>query len=1025
MPNKVVAPTVQIAQEIPRPRIPRATYRLQLNSAFNFNDVWALIPYWHDLGISDLYVSPILQACAGSKHGYDICEYNKINSELGGQKDLADLCEELSKHEMGLILDVVPNHMGISDARNAWWMDVLENGPSSPYASYFDIDWTPVKSELKDKILLPILEDQYGKVLESGKLRLTFESGSFYILYYGSRLPVAPRTYSYILAYRLAALSEFLGSDNPYLQELQSILTALNYLPARTEQDPEKIAERNREKEIIKRRIAALYESSPEIREAIQSTVTEFNGVVGDPHSFDNLDALLAMQAYRPAFWKVAAEEINYRRFFDINELAAIRMESPEVFKAAHALVFDLLSSATVTGLRIDHADGLWNPEAYLRQIQFCHLQRALKSRLPANAAALESETAFSEWFNAQFETGEDLAANWPVYVVVEKILSEGEPLPQQWATYGTTGYDFLNVANGIFVDGARCDAFTKIYTEFIGKQISYDALVNSTKKMTMLVSLASEIYALSHQLDRISERNRWYRDFTLDTLTFAIREVIASLRIYRTYITGPGRVSKRDRDYIEAAVADAKKRNPRTAESLFDFVCDTLLLRNLDNFPEPEHAILINWVMKFQQITGPVMAKGSEDTAFYVFNRLASLNEVGGDPGRFGTSIAAFHRHNEDHSLRWPYSMLASTTHDTKRSEDVRARINVLSEIPEEWSEKLGRWREMNASKKALVDGEPAPDPNDECLFYQTLLGAWPSGASKQQSGVSEEERQQFCERIAAYMHKAIKEAKVHTSWVNPNRDYDEAVRSFVLKVFSEERRDAFLDNFLSFQKRVAHYGSFNALAQLLLKLTCPGIPDIYQGSELWDLRLVDPDNRAPVNYLVRASCLHDLKERIRELEKARGKESKLKDLVLELLQTSDDGRIKVYVIYRVLNFRSSHPELFTIGNYMALDAKGIKERNVCSFSRKLGSRSVIVAVPRLLVGLTGGIEREPLGKEIWKDTWLVLPNDLPDCRYRNLFTEEILPVQKREGLTGLPLSAIFGCFPVALLDQLAGAHP
>jgi len=1017
--NSIIARIVE--EKVKHCRLPRATYRLQLNSAFRFQDVRSLIRYWHDLGFSDLYISPLMQACTGSSHGYDICEHNTINSELGGAEDFKELCDELAKHGMGLILDVVPNHMGISDARNCWWMDVLENGPSSQYAQYFDIDWDPVKTELKDKILLPILEDQYGNVLEAGKFRLIFDNGSFCILYGNSRLPVAPRTYSKILAHRIVQLSELLDSDSPHLQELQSILTALNYLPTRTEQDADKIEERYREKEVIKRRIAALCESSLEIREAVETTVEEFNGVVGDPCSFDNLDALLADQAYRPAFWKVAAEEINYRRFFDINDLAAIRMENPEVFKVTHALVLELLSSAPVTGLRIDHTDGLWDPAAYLRQIQLCHLEAELRSGQFPDVTAAEVESALTQSVSTQFDSGVNIS-NCPLYVIVEKILSEGEELPQGWATYGTTGYDFLGIVNGIFVDSARSNAFTKIYDDFIGRPIRYDALVNSTKKIIMLVSLPSEIYALSHQLNRISERNRHYRDFTLDTLTFAIREVIASLRIYRTYIVEPDSVLQRDCTYIAEAVADAKKRNPRTAESLFDFVRDTLLLKNLQDFPESEHATLINWTMKFQQITGPVMAKGSEDTAFYIFNRLASLNEVGGNPGRFGTSVEEFHRHNERHSHRWPYSMLASTTHDTKRSEDVRARINVLSEMPEEWAERLARWRDMNAGIKTLVNGEPAPDSNDEYLFYQTLVGAWPQNISKKQPDLPAEEAAHFSKRIVAYMHKAIKEAKAHTSWVNPNREYDEAVENFVLRALNIQKQNAFLVDFLSFQKRIACYGKINSLAQLLLKLTCPGIPDTYQGSEFWDLRLVDPDNRGPVDYKRRISCLLDLKERIRQYENEHGKESRLKDLASDLLKSSDEGSVKLYVIYRMLQFRSLHPELFTAGTYIPLNARGIKERNVCSFSRVLDSHAVIVAVPRLLVDLTDGFEHALLDKEIWKDTWLILPNDCLKNKYRNLLTGEVLPVQAHNGIAGFPLSVLFECFPVAFLNLIAG---
>ncbi len=1022
MKEKAATPNLSaLVQEIATTRrVPRATYRLQLHGGFKFNDAKALIPYFRELGISDLYVSPIMQARPGSKHGYDICNHNRINPELGGEKDLARLSDELSKHGMGLIVDVVTNHMGISDASNTWWMDVLENGASSLYAPCFDIDWDPVKSELRDKILLPILEDQYGKVLENGKLKLAFENGAFYVYYYQTKLPVTPRTYAGILSHRLDSLTAALGSDDKSLQELQSVITALSYLPSRTERDSEKIDERNREKEVIKRRIATLYDSSPEIREAIDFTVRDFNGVVGDPKSFDNLDALLAMQVYRPAFWKVAAEEINYRRFFDINDLAAIRMEDPEVFKAAHELLFELLIRGQITGLRIDHADGLWNPAAYLRQIQHTYLRKLVEKKLPTDAEEEDIENALSEWLTEQIEANRSLPALWPIYVVVEKILSEGETLPQEWAAYGTTGYEFLNISNGLFVDNTHYGEFAKIYDEFVNKQIDFKALVNSTKKMIMLVSLASEIQSLSHELDRISERNRRYRDFTLDTLSFAIREVIASLSIYRTYITGPNAVLQRDRAYIEAAVSDAKKRNPRTARSLFDFVRDTLLLQNLHNFPKSEREHLIRWVMKFQQITGPVMAKGLEDTAFYLFNRLASLNEVGGDPSRFGVSSATFHRHVAEYFRRWPHSMLASSTHDAKRGEDVRARINVLSEIPEEWEQHLLKWRELNASGKTLVEGEPAPDPNDEYLFYQTLLGAWPI---QEESDLSTGEMTNFRDRMAAYMDKAIKEAKVHTSWINPNRDYDEAVRNFVFNVLRWDKENVFLEDFLSFQKQIACFGRFNSISQLLLKLTCPGVADIYQGSEIWDMRLVDPDNRGLVDYQYRISLLADLKKRIQSLE-AEEREAPLKEFALELLKTSGDNRLKLYILYRALGLRRNRPELFSEGVYLPLDAKGIRAVHCVAFSREFGPHAVIVAVPRLVAGLTNRVTKAPIGEGVWQDTWLALPNSRSGDRYLNVFTGEILTVAANQDLTGLPLSAVFGNFPLALLTRIDGSR-
>lgn len=1005
-----------------RRRIPCATYRLQLNNTFTFKDARALIPYFNDLGISDLYVSPIMLACPGSTHGYDICDHNKINPELGGESEFEVFSAELLKHDMGLVVDIVPNHMSISDTNNSWWMDVLENGPSSLYAAYFDIDWDPVKAELKDKVLLPILEDQYGNVLENGKLRLVLESGSFYITYYDIKLPVAPRSYSRILSYKLDSLSESLGSDNPDLQEFQSILTALSHLPARTEQIPEKIVERNREKEVIKRRLDTLYQASAEIHSAVDCAVRIFNGTVGDSGSFDNLDSLIYEQVYRPAFWKVAAEEINYRRFFDINHLAAIRMEEPEVFKAAHSLLLELMACGKITGLRIDHADGLWNPAAYLKQLQYTYVRQSLQPPLPADIPENEVDRMLHGIFEHSSDLPDSPGADWPVYAVAEKILSPGEILPQEWAVYGTTGYDFLNIANGLFVDTSQRGAFEKIYTKFTGKQIRYDTLVNSSKKMIMLVSLASEIHALSHELDRISERNRRYRDFTLNTVSFAIREVIASLEIYRTYITGPDNVSQRDRTYIERAVADVKKRNPRTASSLFDFIRDTLLLRNLQDFPESEREQLIHWVMKFQQITGPVMAKGVEDTVFYVFNRLVSLNEVGGDPQQFGTSETAFHHHNMEVSLCWPHSMLASSTHDTKRSEDIRARINVLSEMPGEWAERLRKWRKLNASAKVSVDGEPAPDPNDEYLLYQTLLGTWPADASDENSDLSAEAIQNFRERIVAYMNKAIKEAKIHTSWINPNIAYDEAVQSFVNRVLNRERKDAFWKDFLAFQKRIEYFGRFNAIAQLLLKLTCPGVPDIYQGSELWNLRLVDPDNREPVDYESRVSLLQEFNTRL-QIDRST-EESRLKNIATEMLELCHDGRIKLYVMMRTLRYRRGRPELFSNGTYNPLETKGVKADHCCAFSRTRGSHEIVVAVPRLIVGLTNKIEEAPLGEEIWQNTQLVLPDDRSGAQYRNIFTDEILTVEKIGDPAGFSLSAVFGCFPVALLERIVNSR-
>jgi len=958
-------------------RIPTATYRLQFHKDFGFANAKALIEYLHDLGISDVYASPIFKARAGSQHGYDVVDHSQIDPALGGADEFAKFSAALKTRGMGLILDIVPNHMGVGEPSNAWWIDILENGPSSSYGSYFDIDWHPANPHLENKVLLPILEDQYGNVLEDGKLRLIYEEGAFFICYYDTKLPVAPRSYSVILSHPIDRLSETPGKDTAHLLEFQSILTAISHLPLRTEAEPQKLQERRREKEIVKRRIAALYQESADARSAIDAAVRHFNGNVGDPRSFDPLDQLLDAQPYRLAFWRVAGEEINYRRFFDINELAAIRTEAAEVFQATHQLILQLLAQAKVSGLRVDHPDGLRDPAAYFQQLQQSQLAQDPGARSNSNGL--------------------------PLYIVAEKILSKGEALPADWAVSGTTGYDFLNQVNGLFVRRASRGAFDKIYGDFIGTKSSYRELVNSRKKMIMLISLASEINALSHRLDDISERNRHYRDFTLIGLTFAIREVIACLSVYRTYADETkGDMSERDRDYIAAAVEEARKRNPRTARAIFDFIGDTLALKNLGRFHAQDRQAVIDFVMKFQQLTGPVMAKGVEDTAFYVYNRLISLNEVGGDPEEFGISLETFHRQNSARLEHWPHTLLTLSTHDTKRGEDARARIDTLSEIAPEWRAALMRWRNFNEAKKSLVDGELAPDRNDEYLFYQALVGAWPDGA------LGRDELAGFRERIAAYMEKAIKEAKVHTSWVNPNEAYDRAVEKFVREVLDPDSSDGFLNDFDEFHKPIAFAGMLNSLAQTLLKMTAPGVPDFYQGTELCDLNLVDPDNRRPVDFAKRRNFLEEFK-REESVDRA--------GMVCDMLSQWQDGRVKLYLIYKILNFRREHRELFQSGDYLPLYAEGKFREHICAFARRWNDHWIIVAAPRLLTRIVppGCL---PLGEPVWEDAVLRLRHGTPEY-WHNILTDEILSARKTEGEQKvLPLHQIFKTYPVAFIE-------
>jgi (1->4)-alpha-D-glucan 1-alpha-D-glucosylmutase len=1094
-----------------RRRLPGTTYRLQFNRGFPFRAARDLVPYLHALGVSDCYASPVLQARAGSTHGYDVCDHSRLNPELGGEQEFEELAAALREHGMGLILDAVPNHMSIADPGNSWWMDVLEDGPGSPYAPFFDIDWRPVNPDLENKVLLPLLEDQYGRVLEAGKIRLAYEGGAFSLWYYQHRLPVAPCTYPGVLEPALSALAGVLGEGHDSLRELRSVLTALRYLPPRTDRSPDRVAERHREKEVIKRRLAALCAASPEVKTAVDASVRVFNGTVGDPHSFDLLDALLERQAYRLAFWRVAAEEINYRRFFDVNELAAIRMELPEVFRATHETLVRLLAEGKATGLRIDHPDGLRDPAAYFRQLQQAYtlavgrlahpsdptdpggpgrpdaLAREVAARLPGappTTCGLRCQHDLSNLFDqsdrelpaatgragsrqvapgrrpaapgraGRRPQGGDGPPAWPLYVVAEKILSKGEALPADWAVDGTTGYDFLNAVNGLFIDREGRDAFDQIYQTFTGAAAGYGHLVSSAKRMTMLVSMASEINALAHQLDRIAERNRHCRDFTLNSLAFALREVIACLPVYRTYITGPGAVAAPDRRVIETAVAEAQRRNPRTAEAVFDFVRDAVLLGGVQDFPEADRPRLVEWALKFQQLTGPIMAKSVEDSVFYSYNRLVSLNEVGGSPEQYGVSVAAFHRQNGERLERWPHSLLTTSTHDTKRSEDVRARLNALSELAGEWQAAVARWGRINSSKKAVVEDQPAPDRNDEYLLYQTLLGAWPPD---QEQPAPDQEQPACCQhdqspqaapgrtgrtgcsgrsrlgpltaegladfrgRIADYMHKATKEAKVHTSWVNPNEEYDGAVRQFIGRLLPESGGEPFLDDLLPLQRRVAFFGYFNSLSQVLLKLTCPGVPDLYQGTELWDFSLVDPDNRRPVDYGRRRAVLAELEDRVARAG------ADLTPLTDELLAHLPDGRIKTYLIYQALRFRRAHEELFAHGAYLPLEATGARRDHVCAFARVGGdtTEAAVVVVPRLVARLAGGTEVPPQGAELWGQTRLLLPAPLAGPTYENLLTGEVLAAASYQGTPGPLLASVLARFPVALLRLRATEKP
>ncbi|CAA9220928.1 MAG: GH13_26 / GH13 / GH13_20 [uncultured Chthoniobacterales bacterium] len=973
------------------PRIPTSTYRLQFNRTFTFNDAREIVPYLHALGIDDCYASPYFQARAESLHGYDITDHNKLNAAIGSREEYDAFVAELHARGMGQVLDFVPNHMGIGEPLNQWWMDVLENGPSSVYAPYFDIDWRPLKSDLHDKVLLPILGDQYGRVLERGELKVRFEGGAFYLNYYEHEWPIAPGTYRHVLQIALGLLEPH--RDEDFYAEFQSIMTALDYLPRRTETDPARIAERAREKEIIKRRLDRRCQEAPQVLDAIQRAVTQINGTPGDARSFDALDELVNDQAYRLSFWRVAAEEINYRRFFDINDLAAIKMELPEVFDSAHKLLLELVGNGAVTGLRIDHPDGLYLPAQYFAKLQqrcaqalaHGHSERsAAQSRNPDGSPSGPPRDPSTSPSASLGMTGDARA----VYLVVEKILSGKERLPGDWPVHGTTGYDFGRLVNNVLCDSSAEDAITKAFRRFVGHSMHFGHLVYAKKRLVMRLSLANDVNVLGAMLDRLSEQNRWFRDFTLEALSRAVRETIACFPVYRTYVTPGQPVSPEDRDVIDRAIAAAKRRNPAIETSVFNFLRDILLFRFPENLDDEARAAHVHFVLKFQQCTGPIMAKGLEDTVFYIFNRLAALNEVGGEPQHFGISVAGFHEENTHYQQKWPMGMLTTSTHDTKRSEDVRARMVAISELPHVWRTSLQRWRTINRRLKRQLEEAQAPDANEEYLLYQTLLGTWPM----QPSGAPVETvTEEYVGRIQAYMTKALKEAKINTSWIQPNEEWDSAMRDFITGVLEPSAKNKFVPTFLPLAAQMAQLGAVNSLSQVLLKMTAPGVPDVYQGNEIWDFSLVDPDNRRPVDYQLRKQMLEAL-------------ESASPD---ELLRNWADGRIKLLVTSRMLRFRRDHPELFLKSSYVPLATAGTHAESCIAFAREEGSQWIVTVAPRL----SSRVGFPPIG-DLWQDTSIELPEAAAGGGTRELFTGRELRMEGR----ALMLSEAMSVLPFAV---------
>jgi (1->4)-alpha-D-glucan 1-alpha-D-glucosylmutase len=810
-------------------QIPCATYRLQFNEHFRLTDALALVPYLRDLGISHIYASPLFRAVPHSTHGYDVCDFTRLNPEIGTEADLEKLAKALHGGKMGLVLDIVPNHMGIASPENVWWWDVLKNGRASKFAKYFDIDWNSPDPKLRGKILVPILGGEYERILERGELLI-------------------------------GARAARLRGDEPTTRGRAVRAPAAEF--------------------ILRYRQHEFPLAPDSISKSI--SVEQFNS---NPAA---LDGLIQRQNYRLAFWRDGDRKINYRRFFAVSALAALRIEDEKIFNDVHTLVRKWIENGWLDGLRVDHPDGLRDPVNYLQRL------RAMAPR---------------------------------AWIVVEKILQPEEQLPVSWPVQGTTGYDFLNQVNGLFIDAAGEKAFTSFYAEFTAEPTNYAVLVREKKRAVLKMLFAAESNRLADLLFEVAARRNAFQKLPRAKLQEALSEVIICFPVYRSYITGNGgAVSAADLAAIKSAVHPACEERNDLSPEMFAYIHALLL--------KPQRGKSARqFIARFQQLTGPVMAKGVEDTASYCFNRFASLNEVGGDPGTFGVSVDGFHRFLQRQRNDWPHSQLATSTHDTKRAEDVRARLNVLSEIPEIWAQTVRRWSIMNACHRQ----NDFPDRNAEYLFYQTLAGAWPLSV----------ERAQF------YMEKAAHESKQHTTWTNRNALYEKALRSFVFETMSDAEFTADLERFTG---TLANAATVNSLAQTLVKLTAPGVPDIYQGCELWDWSLVDPDNRRPVDFNLRQRLLVEMKSLS----------------VGEIWERRAEGLPKLWVIQKTLELRARLPD-FSDLTYQPLFARGAKAEHIVAFSR---GGKIIAVVPRFLLKL----------KNDWQGTSL----DLPPGNWSNEFAGE-----------------------------------
>ena len=951
------------------PRVPLACYRLQFNRDFTFRRASDVLDYLSRLGITDIYASPLLQSRFGSQHGYDVTDPSRIDGELGNEGQFEAFQSALQKHGMGLLLDIVPNHMAASP-ENPWWMDVLENGPGSAYAAYFDIDWHPPSLTLANRILLPVLGSFYGQTLNNREFQLVFRQGRFLIQYYDMSFPLTPKSYRRILKHREHILEKRLGADSGPFQEYLGIVAALAALPERESLTIDVAGDRRLQVEGIKERLRQLHEKNREVQRFVRDNLRIFNGRRNQPGSFRHLDRLLSEQAYVLAYWQNVNEGINYRRFFTITDLVGMRVEDPVVFEALHSVILQLIERRVVTGLRIDHIDGLRDPLGYLRRLQ-------------ERASGSEEKGSLNSF-----------------YVIVEKILSGAEKLPKEWPVQGTTGYEYLNAINRLFVHPEGAREIERIYFRFLGRQLIYEDVLYQRKKIVMSTLLSVEMRYLGRLLGVLAQSDRYARDFPRTDLAQVLIEITACFPVYRTYIRSMD-VPNEAKRHINRAVDAARSRNASLDSSCFDFVRDVLLLKDAGHLLAEQREAHLAFVMRWQQFTGPIVAKGLEDTVLYVYCPLLSLNEVGQNPSPSATVAPEFSALANERLHRWRYGLNSTATHDTKRGEDVRARIDVLSEIPREWQQHLGRWARWNKKKKKVVQSEKVPDRNEEIFLYETLIGSWP---------LEKGDIPRFRERLEAYMIKAIREAMVHTRWSLPNTAHERGIVSFLKSILEPGDDNLFLNDFVKFQRRVAAYGMLNGLAQVLVKMTSPGVPDIYQGCDLWDLRLVDPDNRGSVDFNHRAALLDEIEKRSKQ---------ELPGLGREFVQNWHDGRIKLFLIWKVLNLRRQYPRVFLDGQFLPMKAIGKRGNNLIAYARRQRDVWIMTVVPRWLAG-----SQAPLSlicaQRFWLGSHIVLPAHAPQS-WVNVFTGDITKASLLRQGTRLPMRDVFRDFPVAVLSGIS----